>query len=113
MASKKRSAPPWQVILEEIRSQNGATIEAVDGTRVALEQKLDVLDAEVRARFALVESSVRSLGHETRERDSVLGAAIARFDQEGRTRDTSLEAALRDLNVSVQENSVDIRDLAE
>jgi hypothetical protein len=34
------------------------------------------------------------------------------MEQESRTRDASLEVAIRELKVSVQQNSVDIRDLA-
>jgi chromosome segregation ATPase len=116
MPSKKgRPEPRWLVILEDIRSQNRSTLEAVEASRVALEGRLDVLDAEVRARFAVVEAAVRNLGQDTRElkqesRD--LRADLTRFDQESRARDTSLEVALRELKVNVQENSVDIRDLA-
>ena len=98
MASKKlRPDPRWVVILEEIRSQNRATIEAVGASRVALEGRFDALDAEVRARFALVEGAIRSLGERTGALES---------------RNALLELALRELKVSVQQNSVDIRDLA-
>src|SRR5687767_3688591 len=58
---------PWQgdrmrghgIILEEIRSQNRATIEAVAAFRVALEAKIDQVDRDSRARDALLESAVR------------------------------------------------------
>ena len=78
MPAKKPKAPepPWQVILEEIRSQNRATIEAVEASRVALEQRID------------------------------------RLDQDSRARDAVLELSIRDLRVGVQQNTVDIRDLA-
>jgi len=100
MASKKRSSEPslrtileridglgvrvdglgvrvdsQHLLLEDLRSQNAATIEALEATRVALEQRIE------------------------------------RLDQDSRSRDALLEVALRDLKVSVQQNSIDIRDL--
>jgi len=72
MASKKKACePPWQVIIEEIRSQSRATIEAVEASRRALEQRID------------------------------------RLDQESRARDTTLEMAIRELRLSVQQNSAE------
>ncbi len=44
MPTKKKSEPPWQVILEEIRSQNRATIEAVEVNREVLERRFDQLE---------------------------------------------------------------------
>ena len=69
MATKKRqptpppssSAPAWQVILEEIKSQNRSTIEAVESSRAALEQRIDRLDQESRARDATLELAIRQL----------------------------------------------------
>jgi hypothetical protein len=100
---KQPPEPPWQrvldelrshgVLLEDMRSQNRATIEAVEASRVGLERRIEQSDQENRARFAAVE------------------AALQRVDQDSRSRDASLEVAIRDLKVSVQQNSVDIRDL--
>jgi cell division protein FtsB len=59
-----------------MRSQNRATIEAVESTRRALEQRIEHLEQDTRSRDAL------------------------------------LEVAIRELKVSVQQNSLDIRDLA-
>jgi hypothetical protein len=64
------------LLLEDMRSQNRATIEAVEATRQALEQRIE------------------------------------RIDQDARARDAMLEVAIRDLKVGVQQNSLDIRDLA-
>lgn len=100
--------PAWQVILEEIRSQNRSTIEAVDATRVALEQRIESLDRDTRSRDAVLEAAIQ----ESLSRVSILEAAIQRLDQDTRSRDASLEVAIGDLKVSVQQNSVDIRDLA-
>jgi chromosome segregation ATPase len=55
-------APAWQVILEEIKSQNRGTIEAVESSRTALEQRIDRLDQESRARDAVLEGAIRHLG---------------------------------------------------
>lgn len=79
----KPPEPSWQVIFEEIRSQNRSTIEAVEAARVALEQRVDRLDQE------------------TRSRDGVLELAIRQNS-----------ADIRELKSSVHENSVDLRSLA-
>ena len=70
----KRAASPWQVILEEIRSQNRATIEAVGASREAaeqrfesLEQRIDRLDHETRSRDAALEMAIRELRLDVRQ----------------------------------------------
>jgi chromosome segregation ATPase len=85
MPSKKqppRPGPPWQIILEEIRSQNRATIEAVEVTREVLEGRM--------------------VGLQER---------IDRLELDTRVRDAALETMIRELKVSVQQNSADIRQL--
>jgi putative heme degradation protein len=71
MPSKKRPpkppGPPWQIVLEEIRSQNRATIEAVEAARVALEQRLDRLEHETRTRDAALEMAIRELRLDVRQ----------------------------------------------
>lgn len=47
------------IILEEIRSQNRATIEAVESARVALEARIDQVDRGSSSRDALLEAAVR------------------------------------------------------
>jgi hypothetical protein len=61
MPTKKRTAPepPWQVILEEMRSQNRATIEAVEASRVKLERGLEQLREQTNARLEVLEAGVR------------------------------------------------------
>ena len=61
MAGKKSSDPPWQIIVEEIRSQNRATIGAVEASRMALEERIDRLDHESRARDTTLEMAIREL----------------------------------------------------
>lgn len=62
MPTKKRTTPPeppWQVILEEMRSQNRATIEAVEVSRVKLERGLEQLREQTNARLEVLEAGVR------------------------------------------------------
>lgn len=62
MPTRKRTPPqepPWQVILEEIRSQNRATIEAVEASRGKLERGLDQLREQTNARLEVLEAGVR------------------------------------------------------
>ena len=47
------------VILEEMRSQNRATIEAVEATRVVLEGKIDAVARETGRRLTILETAVR------------------------------------------------------
>lgn len=69
---KPSSAPQWQVILEDIRSQNRSTIEAVLAFRSALETRLDRIDAE------------------SRDRDTTLARAFADLRQEVGRQSTDL-----------------------
>jgi chromosome segregation ATPase len=141
MASKKgRAEPRWVVILEDIRSQNRATVEAVGASHTALAERIDRFEERTESRFDVVEAAIQSnsrgiaaLDHrmgslegrmgsleerlersdeQNRIRFDALEAALQRIDQESRSRDASLELAVRDLKVSVQQNSVDTRDLA-
>jgi hypothetical protein len=58
---RKPAEPPWQVILEEIRSQNRATIESVEASRAALEQRIERLERDTSARDGVLEMAVREL----------------------------------------------------
>jgi hypothetical protein len=129
-AKKREPAPPWQAILEEIRSQNRATIEAGETNRIVLEQRIEQLDRATAARLEVLEAAVKELRQESRtgdesleaslkefreesrSRDESLAASVKELRQESRSGDQSLEVAIRDLKVSVQQNSVDLRDLA-
>jgi hypothetical protein len=71
----KPPGPPWQILLEEMRSQgilieemrsqNRATIEAVVVTRESLEQRFDLLDRRLE-----------QVDQESRARDADLALAI-------------------------------------
>jgi chromosome segregation ATPase len=49
------------VLLEDMRSQNRITIEAVEATRRALTERIDRLDEDTRARDAVLELAIREL----------------------------------------------------
>ncbi|MCG6923481.1 MAG: hypothetical protein LJF15_20690 [Acidobacteria bacterium] len=102
---KKEPGPPWEVILEEIRSQNRATIEAVEVNRETLERRMGDLNGSLTTRMDDLERALTA-------RLDGLEEALGRVDEESRARDASLEVAIRDLKVSVKQNSVDIRELA-
>ena len=59
--SPSSEQPPWQIILEEIRSQNRATIEAVEASRTALELRIERLERETSGRDAAMEMAIREL----------------------------------------------------
>ena len=65
---KKKRASPAKVLedfsgngvlIEEMRTQNRATIEAVEASRVALEDRIDSLARETGGRLTVLEAAVR------------------------------------------------------
>jgi hypothetical protein len=78
------------VILEDMRSQNRATIEAVEASRLALEQRIDRLDQETRARDATLEFAIRSLTVNVQQNT----------------------VDIQQNTVNIQQNTLDIRDLS-
>jgi chromosome segregation ATPase len=70
MATRKRTTspePPWQVILEDIRAQNRATIEAVEASRVEMNARFDHEHEETDGRFTVVEAAIRGLANDVGE----------------------------------------------
>jgi chromosome segregation ATPase len=61
------SDPPWQVILEDIRSQNRATLEAVTSFERRYERDRAEDRAHVNARFDVVEGVLREHSKDIRE----------------------------------------------
>src|SRR6266536_1862406 len=55
------------VLLEEMRTQNRAAIEAVEANRVALEDKIDALARETGGRLAILETAVRQNSADIRQ----------------------------------------------
>lgn len=70
MASKKLSGPAWQVILEEMRSQNRATLEVIAACRGSLEERIERLDRERRERDEALLLAITDLGREVRQSTS-------------------------------------------
>jgi predicted RNase H-like nuclease (RuvC/YqgF family) len=67
----KKPPPAGEVIIEEMRSQNRATIEAVHGMRDELKRDIAELREDTTARFQTLESAVRhnSTDIQTLQRD--------------------------------------------
>ncbi len=99
MASKKKpSEPPWQILLEEMRSQNRATIEAVEAARTALEQRIDRLENESRTRDATLEMAIRELRLSVKENSADIqknGADIRRLQGDVRDLSARVESLAR------------------
>jgi hypothetical protein len=93
MATGKRGRPSLQevldgvrsngVVLEEIRAQNRATIEAVEATRVALEEKIDRVDRDSRERDAVLEAAVRQNSRDIRQNSDDVRTLSARVEALG------------------------------
>jgi hypothetical protein len=129
MGSRKQSAEPsLRTIVEKIESQ-GVVLEDLRGRFDSQELALGYLreksdshgealrDLRVRVDSqSLVLEDMGSQNRLTIEAVEALRSAleqrIDRLDQESRSRDALLELAIRDLKVSVQANTLDIRDLA-
>jgi hypothetical protein len=58
---KAPSPERWEVILEQIRAQNHAAIEAVENLRSAVDRELQTADDDSRTRDSLLELAVRDL----------------------------------------------------
>src|SRR6266545_6678565 len=71
------------VILEDIRSQNRATMEALQATRAALEEKIDQVDRNSQARDAVLEAAVRQNSKDIRENSEGIRVLTTRVDALG------------------------------
>jgi len=60
LSKKNHTAPPWQVILEEIRSGSRATIEAVEASHDSLERQIHELRRDHGARLDKLDAAVAS-----------------------------------------------------
>jgi len=69
---KAPSAPQWQVILEDIRSQNRTTMEAVEAFRQSIEERIDRLDGDSKDRDGLLALAITDLRREVRQQGSDL-----------------------------------------
>jgi hypothetical protein len=71
------------IILEEIRSQNRVTIEAIEATRVALEATIDQVDRDKKARDSVLEAAVRQNSGDIRTNSEDLRVLTAHVDALG------------------------------
>jgi chromosome segregation ATPase len=114
---KSPSAPQWQVILEEIRSQNRSTLEAVEAFRQSIEERIERLDRESRGRDELLALAVTGLQREVRQHSTDLtelrrlslrhGADIVELKELGREHSRDI-ADLRRLS---EQHGTDISEL--
>jgi predicted nuclease with TOPRIM domain len=65
--SRQSSGDPIMVVFEEIKSQNRATIEAVETTRDTLKAEIQHNRTEVVARLDTLEATVRQNGADIRQ----------------------------------------------
>ncbi|HET7294192.1 MAG TPA: hypothetical protein VFM88_17325 [Vicinamibacteria bacterium] len=127
------------VLLEGIAEQNRATIEAVQASRTALEERIDRFDRESRERDSVLEATIKTTRAEVGELKndvSQLGIGLAALNGEVvglktdvaglktdvaglktdvaglKTDVAGLKTDVRELKVGVQQNSVDIRELS-
>jgi hypothetical protein len=119
MAGKKPSSGPrWQVILEEMRSQNRTTLEAVEAFRASIEDRIERLDRESRDRDDTLARAVAALRREVRQNSTDINE-LRRLGVEDRADIAELKRLgmehsvdIRVLNVRVQENTVELRSLS-
>ena len=110
------------IILEEIRSQNRATIEAIEATRVALEAKIDDVDRGSKARDAVLEAAVRQNSADIRKNSVEIqqnsvdiqkhGASIQKHGASIRKNGASIRkngAGIRKNTKEIRKNGEDIR----
>jgi hypothetical protein len=88
------------IILEEIRSQNRVTIEAIEATRVALEVKIDQVDRDSKARDSVLEAAVRQNSTDIRTNSTDIRKNSANIRKNS--------ADIRKNSVDIQKNSADI-----
>jgi chromosome segregation ATPase len=111
MTGKRIKTPPWAVIFEDMRSQNRATIEAVESSRIVLEQRLDRLDAESRARDASLELAIRDLRVDVG--NLKVDVVDLKSDVRGLKADVrGLKSDVNGLKTDVDGLKTDVRDLA-
>ncbi len=116
---KSPSAPQWQVILEEMKSQNRSTMEAVEAFRQSIEERIDSLDRDSRDRDGLMALALTDLRQEVRQHTTDLtelkrlslrhGGDIAELKDLGQQHSADI-AELKDLG---QQHSADIAELKE
>jgi hypothetical protein len=117
-ARKGRASPPKilrganGVLLEEMRAQNRATIEAVDASRATLEGKIDALARETGGRLTVLEAAVRQNSRDIKRN----GADIRKNSKDIRKNSADIRTnseGIRKNSDDIRKNSDDIRVLTE
>ena len=93
------------VLIEEMRAQNRATIEAVEASRVVLEGKIDSLARETGGRLTVLEAAVRQ-----NSRDIKKNSEDIRKNSEDIRKNSE---DIRNNTEGIRKNSEDIRVLIE
>jgi hypothetical protein len=99
------SAPQWQVILEEIRSENRATLEAVMTFRTTLDAGLDRVEQQGQARDDLAFSAIRAIQRKLDEHSMDLTDLKQLVTQHG--------TDIAQIRVDLRENTIEIRGLSQ
>ena len=68
------------VLLEEMRAQNRATIEAVEASRVVLESKIDSLARETGGHLTVLQAAVRQNSRDIKKNSDDIRVLIERVD---------------------------------
>src|SRR5215213_6018087 len=110
MASGKKNRDG--VLLEEMRAQNRATIEAVEATRVALENKIDTLARETGGRLTVLETAVRQNSTDIRQNSTDIQKNSDDIRKNGEDIQKNSED-IRKNSEDIRKNSEDIRVLTE
>ena len=91
----------YGVILEEMRAQNRATIEAVETIRVTVEQRIDRFERDTQGRFTVLETAVRQNSADIRQNS----ADILKNSEDIRQN----SADIRQNTADIRQNTADIR----
>jgi methyl-accepting chemotaxis protein len=107
------------VLLEEMRAQNRATIEAVEASRVALEDKIDTVARETGGRLTVLETAVRQNSKDIRRNSKDIrknSEDILKNSEDIRKNSEDIRKNSEDIRKNsddIRKNSDDIRVLAE
>ena len=114
-----------EVILEEMRTQNRATIEAVEMVRVTVEQRIDRFERETGDRFTVLEAAVRQNSTDIRQSTADIrknsagirknGADIGKNSDDIRKNSDDIRKNSDDIRQNsddIRQNSEDIRTLS-
>jgi hypothetical protein len=106
------SAPQWQVILEEMRSENRATLEAVLTLQTTFEARMDRTDEELKALGrqhgrALADHSRTIAGHNKTmaEHSSTLATHTRTIADQSK--------AIAEMGIGLRENTIELRSLSQ